>query len=126
MWPMILLRPSYAGFGRSCILVSAGFDAHWNDPITTLGLTAHGFHQLSRSLVELANTHCKGRIVFVLEGGYEPLNVARGAMGVFAALTDAAFDAPDDASPYRDPEPTELIHQIRNLHGIQDVIVRNR
>ena len=113
-----VLTPWIDGFRPELILVSAGFDAHWNDPITTLGLTESGFHALSRRLVQLAGEYCQGRIVFVLEGGYEALNVARGAMGVFAALTDSAFEAQADICPYMDPEPLELIQRIRNLHGL--------
>ncbi len=65
-----ILVPWMHGFRPELILVSAGFDAHWNDPITTLGLTTSGFHALSRRLVQLAAEYSHGRIVFVLEGGY--------------------------------------------------------
>ena len=66
------------------IFVSAGFDAHWNDPITSLGLSTAGFYMLSKKLAGLAEEHCSGKIVFVLEGGYDPLNVANGAAAVFS------------------------------------------
>jgi acetoin utilization deacetylase AcuC-like enzyme len=114
-----IVAPLVRGFRPDLMLVSAGFDAHWNDPITSLGLSSAGFHSLSRRLVELADEQCGGKIVFVLEGGYEPLNVARGAMSVFAALTDGVFDDPGDECPHKDPELEQLIDKIRSRHGFQ-------
>jgi len=52
------------------ILISAGFDAHAADPIGSLGLETEDFHDLTRLLVEAAAQNCGGRIVSVLEGGY--------------------------------------------------------
>jgi acetoin utilization deacetylase AcuC-like enzyme len=52
------------------LLISAGFDAHARDPIGSLGLEIEDFDTLSRRVVEVAQTHCNGRIVSVLEGGY--------------------------------------------------------
>ncbi|MDG2381825.1 MAG: histone deacetylase [Pirellulaceae bacterium] len=52
------------------VLVSAGFDAHHLDPLGTLGLETEDFHKLTRLVLEIANSHCEGRIVSVLEGGY--------------------------------------------------------
>jgi acetoin utilization deacetylase AcuC-like enzyme len=52
------------------VLVSAGFDAHAADPIGSLGLEIEDFVTLSRQVLDVANTHCEGRLVSVLEGGY--------------------------------------------------------
>ena len=83
--------PFIQSFKPEMIFVSAGFDAHWNDPITSLGLSTAGFYMLSKKLVGLAEEHCNGKIVFVLEGGYDPVNVANGAAAVFTALTEEIF-----------------------------------
>lgn len=112
-----IIEPFIRGFPPQLLMISAGFDAHWNDPITALGITSNGFHALSRRLVQLARMYCQGKIVFVLEGGYDALNVAHGGMGLFAALTDTAFADPGDASPYQEPDAAELIDTIRELHG---------
>jgi acetoin utilization deacetylase AcuC-like enzyme len=63
--------PKIREFAPNLILVSAGFDAHERDPLGQLRLTTPGFSRLSRSLVELADSVCDGRIVFVTEGGYD-------------------------------------------------------
>jgi acetoin utilization deacetylase AcuC-like enzyme len=111
-----LIEPLIRGFRPDLLLVSAGFDAHWNDPITTLGLTSRGFHMLSQRLVRLAAEYFHGRIVFVLEGGYDPVNVRRGAMGVLAALSEGVFEDPGDAVPHKEPDSEDLIETIRTLH----------
>lgn len=52
------------------ILVSAGFDAHAQDPVGDLGLEVEDFEEMTRAIVDVADTHASGRIVSVLEGGY--------------------------------------------------------
>jgi acetoin utilization deacetylase AcuC-like enzyme len=52
------------------VLVSAGFDAHAQDPIGSLGLEVEDFVRLTRDVVEVARTHAHGRLVSCLEGGY--------------------------------------------------------
>jgi acetoin utilization deacetylase AcuC-like enzyme len=113
-----IIEPMVVSFNPEMILVSAGFDAHWSDPITSLGLSSAGFFQISKRLVELAEEHCGGKIVFVLEGGYDPANVANGAGAVFAALagTDQEFDA-GDPNPRGEPEIESRLEEIRRWHG---------
>ncbi len=112
-----ILEPFLRSFKPEIILVSAGFDAHWNDPITTLGLSTAGFYMLSRKLVELAEEVCWGRIVFVLEGGYDAVNLANGAAAAFAALAGKTFSDPGDASPYAEPDVSEMLARLCQWHG---------
>jgi acetoin utilization deacetylase AcuC-like enzyme len=53
------------------VLISAGFDAHANDPIGSLGLESEDFGTLTQDVIDVANVHCQGRIVSLLEGGYD-------------------------------------------------------
>lgn len=61
-------------FVESCrpdlVLISAGFDAHRLDPIGSLGLETDDFRTLTQLVMQIAQTHCQGRIVSLLEGGY--------------------------------------------------------
>jgi acetoin utilization deacetylase AcuC-like enzyme len=82
-----IFKPFVESFKPQMLFISVGFDAHWNDPITMLGLSTQGYLTLARKVVALAEEHCDGKIVFVLEGGYDPLNVANGAEAVFIAAT---------------------------------------
>ena len=52
------------------VLISAGFDAHAEDPVGDLGLEVEDFETITKEIVEVAETHAQGRIVSVLEGGY--------------------------------------------------------
>jgi acetoin utilization deacetylase AcuC-like enzyme len=112
-----IIRPFIQRFQPQLLLVSAGFDAHWNDPITALGLSSAGFRSLSRALVQAADEMCAGRVVFVLEGGYDPTNVANGAAAVFSALTGSPLADPGDHSPHAEPDVEHQIGTIRQLHG---------
>jgi acetoin utilization deacetylase AcuC-like enzyme len=53
------------------VLVSAGFDAHQRDPIGSLGLESEDFAELTRLVLQVADTHAQGRVVSCLEGGYD-------------------------------------------------------
>ena len=53
------------------ILVSAGFDAHRDDPLASLNLTEHAYRVLTSELKKLANMFSEGRIISMLEGGYD-------------------------------------------------------
>lgn len=54
------------------IIISAGFDSHRSDPIGSLGLESEDFVPLTQLVLDIANTHAEGRVVSVLEGGYNP------------------------------------------------------
>jgi acetoin utilization deacetylase AcuC-like enzyme len=121
-----IIQPMVEHFKPEMLFASAGFDAHWSDPLTMLGLSSKGFFDISKRLVELANEHCGGRIVFVLEGGYDPTNVANGVGAVFEALAGtglvlsgdegAEFDA-GDANPRGEPDVESRLDEVRRWHG---------
>jgi acetoin utilization deacetylase AcuC-like enzyme len=114
-----IFKPMVRSFSPQMLFISAGFDAHWNDPITSLGLSTRGFYNMSNKLVEIAEEYCEGKIIFVLEGGYDPHNVAHGAAAVFDALTNSKFrnDA-HDPSPYADVDHESRIQEILKWHEI--------
>jgi acetoin utilization deacetylase AcuC-like enzyme len=112
-----IIAPMVQSFRPDMMLVSAGFDAHWDDPITMLGLSSAGFFAISNRLVELAGEFCNGKIAFVLEGGYSPRNVMNGASAVFAALTGKPFADAGDAYRGAQPDITKMIESIRAWNG---------
>ncbi len=65
------LLPAAAAFGPDVILISAGFDAHQADPLAHLCVTTDGFARLTELALDLAQRLCGGRLVSVLEGGYD-------------------------------------------------------
>jgi acetoin utilization deacetylase AcuC-like enzyme len=114
-----IFKPVVEKFRPQMLFISVGFDAHWNDPLTSLGLSTQGYYTISKKLVKLAEEYCNGKIVFVLEGGYDPHNVAHGAAAVFDALTSSQFkNEANDPSPYPEPDHESRIHEILKWNGI--------
>ncbi|MGE5190249.1 MAG: histone deacetylase [Gemmatimonadota bacterium] len=66
-----MLLPAAERFRPEFIIVSAGFDAHRDDPLADIQLTDEGYAFMTRFVADLANAHCGGRVVSILEGGYE-------------------------------------------------------
>ncbi len=58
-------------FKPEFILLSAGFDAHKNDPLAQFKLTSEDFYILTKRTLELARLYCNGKVVSILEGGYD-------------------------------------------------------
>jgi acetoin utilization deacetylase AcuC-like enzyme len=65
------LLPAARAFRPEFVLVSAGFDAHREDPLAQLEMTEDGFAELTREVRALAEDVCGGRLVSLLEGGYD-------------------------------------------------------
>jgi acetoin utilization deacetylase AcuC-like enzyme len=66
-----LILPRLNAFKPELVIISAGFDAHWRDPLANLNLTEQDFAQATREVMDIADRHAGGRIVSVLEGGYD-------------------------------------------------------
>lgn len=63
--------PAIENFGPDMVLISAGFDAHSADPLAQMQLSTGMFGWMTDRLLETADKHCQGRIVSMLEGGYD-------------------------------------------------------
>ncbi|MDA0989356.1 MAG: histone deacetylase [Verrucomicrobia bacterium] len=83
------LMPAMVSFKPELILISAGFDARKDEPISDLSLTDDDFGMLTRMVVDLANDHANGRIVSSLEGGYGLEGLASAVGAHVAALAKA-------------------------------------
>ncbi len=70
--PLTTICASLRQFAPQLIIISAGFDAHIDDPMKLGTLTAEDFHWMTGVIVNLAEEVCGGKIVSVLEGGYGP------------------------------------------------------
>jgi len=81
--------PALDAFQPDLILVSAGFDAHEGDPLAHIRLLEPDFQWITEELMELAARHCRGRIVSMLEGGYELGALGRSTASHVKALMGA-------------------------------------
>lgn len=66
-----VVLPGARAFAPDFVLVSAGFDAHQADPLASINLTTDSYGWMTRAVMELADECCEGRLVSVLEGGYD-------------------------------------------------------
>lgn len=85
-WEQVLL-PAVGDFKPDMILVSAGFDAHRDDPLADLSLSSEDYGRLMQLIRQTAEACCQGRIVAVLEGGYDAGALAESLVTSMKALT---------------------------------------
>ncbi|MDJ1157738.1 histone deacetylase family protein [Chelatococcus sp. SYSU_G07232] len=78
--------PRISAFRPDLILISAGFDAHWRDPLANINLTEADFAWATRELMTIADRQCGGRIVSILEGGYDLEGLASSSAAHVLAL----------------------------------------
>jgi len=83
-----ILRPAAMKFKPDFVLISAGFDAHKDDPLGGMKVTAGGFANLTSIVKEIAEKCCEGRIVSMLEGGYDLKGLADSVAAHISALQD--------------------------------------
>jgi len=100
-----VILPALDAFGPDLVIISAGFDAHHRDPLGSLQLTEEDFAWVTLQLMEAAEIHCGGRVVSVLEGGYD-LQGLSASVGIHVqALMRGNADSIDDTL---DDEEEEL------------------
>ena len=83
------IRPALNDFAPDFLLISAGFDAHTADPLAGLGLVEADYAWVTEELLAIAATHAEGRVVSVLEGGYDLSALARSAAAHVKVLMSA-------------------------------------
>jgi acetoin utilization deacetylase AcuC-like enzyme len=92
-----LFVPIAEQFDPELILVSAGFDAHAADPLGDMLVTARGFGAMCTAARRLAETHCQGKLVLVLEGGYDLHGLVDSSRACLEVLTGRNEEFPAGA-----------------------------
>lgn len=112
-----VIVPKAREFAPQLILVSAGFDAHWNDPLARANVSLPGFFRICQILLALAGELCGGRILFVLEGGYHLPALRCGLLNTANALLgrDEMLD-PLGPGPQHEAPVTNLLRALRRQH----------
>ncbi len=80
------ILPALDAFKPDFVLISAGFDAHREDPLAQINLTEDDYDWITRELMQIAEKHAGGRVVSVLEGGYNLSALGRSAAAHVGAL----------------------------------------
>lgn len=90
-WESTIL-PTWRAFQPELILISAGFDAHHRDPLAQLALESEDFGQLTDWVLAAAEDLCGGRVVSILEGGYDRVGLASSAVAHLRRLAGIPSD----------------------------------
>ena len=78
--------PALDAFAPDLVIISAGFDAHFRDPLAEVNLVEQDFAWATRRLMEVADRRCGGRVVSLLEGGYDLVGLSRSVAAHVSAL----------------------------------------
>jgi len=101
------------------VLISAGLDGHYTDPVANLSLSAACYEAIFQTMIELSSRLCQRRLVAVLEGGYSLRVVGRIAAAVIAKMSGTAY-ATTDAAPLARAKTRRLGEKIiEDSKGVQ-------
>jgi acetoin utilization deacetylase AcuC-like enzyme len=81
-----VILPRLDGFAPDLIIISAGFDAHMRDPLANLNFLEPDYAWVTQKLMELADRRCDGRVVSLLEGGYDLEGLSKSVAAHVTAL----------------------------------------
>ena len=105
------LVPVAAAYEPQLVLVSAGFDAHRDDPLGDQRLTDEGFAALAGVVRDIARRHAGGKLVMLLEGGYDLDGLARSVRACVEVLGGSTPPEPRGASRAGEA----LVHDVRAI-----------
>jgi len=115
-----ILKPIALEYQPQLILVSAGFDIHYDDPLGGMEVTEKGFSRMTQILMEIAETTAQGKLAITLEGGYD---VSGQSRSVKAVLKELAQSSPPDKKDLLEKEKTNyprierFILQLKEIQG---------
>ncbi len=102
------------------ILVSAGLDGHYSDPVADLSLSALCYQEIWEKMVDLASQLCGGKLLLTLEGGYSLNFIGKIALATIAILGQARYDIMDRSPAVRENvrmQGEKVISQVRKVQG---------
>ena len=111
-----ILFPVSLEYQPQLILISAGFDIHYDDPIGGMKVTENGFAYLTSVILEIADRICNGKVVAILEGGYDLGALRRSVKSVLETLCGEFKEEVKSHIDTTDPDPStlEIIQEVKN------------
>jgi len=113
-----IVIPVTTQFKPEFIIVSAGFDAHYADPIANMAMSSLGYLQEFQMIMDIASKVCDGRLLAVLEGGYNLEALSKTVAAVTVEMAKVPFELKD--SQCRSPqqvknEVDKTLHEVKNI-----------
>lgn len=117
-----IIAPVARRFRPDLIVISAGFDAHWRDPLAEMKMSLSGYARLALGMTRLSDELCGGRMVVVLEGGYDLDVLHFGVLNTFNILLGGEHER-EIADPFgafmgREAEVDAVLAQVKHAHGL--------
>jgi acetoin utilization deacetylase AcuC-like enzyme len=122
-----VIVPLAQRFRPELLVISAGYDAHWRDMLAHMSVSLTGFARMVATLVNLSNELCDGRMVVVLEGGYDLEVLSYGVMNTLHILRGHPESAIDPIGPCVGPQwrcetpVDEVVARARQVHGLHSL-----
>ena len=100
-------------FRPEIVLVSAGFDIHRNDPLGGMAVSERGFARMTRILMDIAEAQCGGKLLCVLEGGYDVEALAKSVEAVLMELKGTPAEEADEPEEQRSRAVLEVVSRAK-------------
>ena len=113
-----ILQPVALEFKPELILLSAGFDTYFQDPLGGMRVKPDGFANMARILLNIAGTCCQGRFVAVLEGGYHISGLSRSVKAVLEEMLDETHISDERLALIEKEADEETWHLINKVISI--------
>lgn len=114
-----VINPTVREYRPQFILVSAGFDGHFSDPVADLALTVKGYAKTFKRIMGYSRL-CEGRLAVLLEGGYNLGIIGKLALGAVSEMAGIPFSAPEE-SPRADERVKKgaerVIEEVKRIHS---------
>jgi acetoin utilization deacetylase AcuC-like enzyme len=118
-----VLTPVATRYRPELVLVSAGYDAHWQDTISNMNVTTMGYARMAKIIKAISDQICPDRLVFTLEGGYNRMALAYSVTATIELMLGRTeiFD-PLGAPPmeYSPRDFDGFVKHIRSIHKLKD------
>jgi acetoin utilization deacetylase AcuC-like enzyme len=112
-----LIDPILKKFNPALIVVAAGFDMYYADPIGNCLLTSIIYFQFAKKIMRIAESLCEGKIAFILEGGYDIIGLPYCIEAIIKALLNEPYDPPEyeDNLSFLDDSKRNELKKIKTL-----------
>ncbi len=120
-----ILEPITLEYKPEIILVSSGFDIYYQDPLGGMRVTPGGFANLTKMILEMAQETCKGKVVFVLEGGYHLQGLRDSIQEVLKTMRGEILSGGRDEKIRGKADPGEIGPILKKVKEVQKSFWKN-